>query len=69
MRRPRPWMRSQGVGVRRALRTVEVAEALEADVQARRVHHDEHGRQAAMRLADQPAGGAVEAPSRRSRCP
>ncbi|MNC20302.1 hypothetical protein D3C75_682470 [compost metagenome] len=38
-----------------------VAEALQADVQARRVHHHEHRRQAPVRLAEQPALGLLEA--------
>lgn len=35
-------------------------EALEADVQARGIHHHEHCRQPAMRVVDQPSLGAVE---------
>ena len=35
-------------------------EALHADAEPRRVHHHEHRRQALVRLADQPAVGALE---------
>ncbi|MDT4826147.1 hypothetical protein FQZ97_594480 [compost metagenome] len=36
------------------------AQALQADLEARVVHHGEHAGQALVGLADQPAGGAVE---------
>ena len=44
------------------------AQALHADAQARPVHHHEHRLQALVRLADQPAVGAVEDRSGRWRC-
>ncbi len=50
----------QRIGVGVTLRGVQVAEALQPDMQARRVHHHEHRRQPSVRLADQPARCTVE---------
>ena len=36
-----------------------LCQALQPDAEARGVHHDEHGREALLRLADEPALGAV----------
>src|SRR3546814_3766847 len=48
------------VGRRRLVGGLGEAEALDADVEARHVHHSEHLRHAAVRLADQSALGRVE---------
>ena len=48
-----------GVGERVLIGDLALRQALQPDAQARRVHHDEHRRQALLGLADQPAGGAV----------
>src|SRR5690606_26834559 len=49
-----------GVGHSRLIGRFGAADALDADGQAFVVHHGEHRRQAAVDLADQVAGGAVE---------
>ena len=54
-----------GVFERALIRAVGERDALHADREARRVHHDEHVLEAAVRLADQIADGAA-ALSRRS---
>ena len=43
-------------------------QALQADAEPGRVHHDEHRREALLRLADQPALGPVIIHARRSNC-
>ena len=48
-----------GVGQRILVGDFGLGQPLQADAQPRRVHHDEHRRQAFFRLADQPALGAV----------
>ena len=50
-----------GVGMGLLPGGFEQGDALQAYVQAGRVHHDEHGAQAAVRFADQPARGVFEA--------
>ena len=47
------------VGERVLVGDLGLGEALQANPQPRRVHHDEHRRQALLGLADQPALGAV----------
>ena len=48
-----------GVGDRVLIGDLALGQALQADAEPRRVHHDEHRREALFGLADQPAGGAV----------
>ena len=47
------------VGDRVLIGDLALGEALEADAEPGRVHHDEHRREALFRLADQPAGRLV----------
>ena len=49
----------RGVGCRVLIGDLALGEALQADAEPRRVHHDEHRREALFRLADQPALRAV----------
>ena len=48
------------VGQRVLVGALDQAQTLDADRKARGIHHREHRHQAAVRLADQPAFGAVE---------
>ena len=48
------------IGPRVLIGDLGEAESLNADAEPRAVHHREHRGKAAMRLADQPALGAVE---------
>ena len=47
------------VGDRVLIGDFGLAQALDTDAEARRVHHDEHGGEALVLLADQPALGAI----------